>query len=75
MRFVASRANRAVRTLARARARTIARIVRDVRGATAIEYGLILSLVVIALIVGLSALADSTTSLWNMVDTKVAQAH
>ncbi len=66
MRFEASRANR-VR-------RTIARIVRDSRGATAIEYGLILGLVVIAMIVGLSAMADSTIGMWNTVNTKVSQA-
>lgn len=67
MRFAASRANR-VR-------RTIARIMRDSRGATAIEYGLILGLVVIAMIVGLSAMADSTIGMWNTVNTKVSQAH
>lgn len=66
MRFEASRANRVCRI--------IARIVRDSRGATAIEYGLILGLVVIAMIVGLSAMADSTIGMWNTVDTKVSQA-
>lgn len=54
--------------------RTIARALRQQRGATAIEYGLILALVVIALIVGLSALANSTTGMWNTVDTKVSTA-
>ncbi len=54
--------------------RTIARAMRQQRGATAIEYGLILALVVIAMIVGLSALANSTTGMWNTVDTKVSTA-
>ena len=54
--------------------RTIARAMRQQRGATAIEYGLILALVVIAMIVGLSVLANSTTGMWNTVDTKVSTA-
>lgn len=54
--------------------RTIARALRQQRGATAIEYGLILAVMVIAMIVGLTALADSTTGMWNTVDTKVRVA-
>ncbi len=54
--------------------RTLARAWREPRGATAIEYGLILGLVVIAMIVGLAALADSTSGMWGMIDTKVAHA-
>lgn len=66
MRFLSSRSNRVPRT--------VVSIVRDSRGATAIEYGLILGLVVIAMIVGLSAMANSTIGMWNTVDTKVSQA-
>jgi pilus assembly protein Flp/PilA len=40
------------------------RMVRDLRGATAIEYGLILAFV----------LADANTGIWNSVSTKVAAA-
>jgi pilus assembly protein Flp/PilA len=54
--------------------RTIARALRQQRGATAIEYGLILAVMVIAMIVGLTALADSTTGMWNTVDIKVSAA-
>lgn len=54
--------------------RSMSRIIRDRRGATAIEYGLILAFVVIAMIVGLTALANSTTGMWNTVDNKVATA-
>lgn len=53
---------------------SMSRIIRDRRGATAIEYGLILAFVVIAMIVGLTALANSTTGMWNTVDNKVATA-
>ncbi|MGA1797734.1 Flp family type IVb pilin [Sphingomonas sp. 4RDLI-65] len=54
--------------------RTLAKAWREPRGATAIEYGLILALVVITLVVGLVALADSTTAMWGHVETKVAEA-
>lgn len=54
--------------------RTIARAWRSTRGGTAIEYGLIIALVVIGMIVGLTALANSTIGMWSKVDTKVAAA-
>ncbi|WP_132739239.1 Flp family type IVb pilin [Sphingomonas sp. PP-F2F-A104-K0414] len=54
--------------------RTSRRVLRNTRGATAIEYGLILAFVVIALIVGLTNLADSTIGMWGKVETKVATA-
>ncbi len=57
---------------ARIAARVTARLLRDSRGATAIEYGLILAFVVIAMIVGLTSLANSTTSMWGNVNDKVA---
>ena len=53
---------------------TLPRALRSTRGATAIVYGLILALMVIAMIVGLTALADATTGMWGKVDTKVAAA-
>ena len=55
--------------------RTIARVLRENRGATAIEYGLIIAFVVIAMIAGLTALADTTTGMWGNVSGKVANAH
>jgi pilus assembly protein Flp/PilA len=47
------------------------RIVRDQRGATAVEYGLIVSLIVIAVIVGVKATATSITSTWNNVSSQI----
>jgi pilus assembly protein Flp/PilA len=41
------------------------------RGATAVEYGLILSLLVVVMIVALSNVASSTTGMWNVVSNKV----
>ena len=55
--------------------RTIPRALRDPRGATALEYGLIVALVVIAMVAGLTAVADTTTGMWGNVNTKVANAH
>ena len=54
---------------------SLARAIRsDQRGATAVEYGLIIGLIVIAMIAALVMLADTTTSMWNNVSEQV-QAH
>lgn len=44
----------------------------DRTGATAIEYGLIVSLVVIASIGAFQSVADENTGLWGTVKTKIA---
>jgi len=49
--------------------RGFARLIRDQKGATAIEYSLICALVVLAMIAGLSAFAGSTINMWNNVST------
>ena len=46
----------------------------DVRGATAIEYGLIVSLIVIAIVVGISALGSSNGGAWGNLSNKVDNA-
>ncbi|HMS21086.1 Flp family type IVb pilin [uncultured Sphingorhabdus sp.] len=43
-------------------------------GATAVEYGLILSLLVIAIMASLSNVADSTTNMWNGVSNDITEA-
>lgn len=48
------------------------RLWRCQRGATAIEYGLILSLVVLAIIAALSSFASKTTGMWNNVAAEVS---
>lgn len=48
--------------------RTMRNCVRDSRGATAIEYGLIISLVVLAMMVALVAVADGTIAMWGNVN-------
>lgn len=42
------------------------------RGATAIEYGLIISLIVLAMISALSTVATKTNSMWSNVANEVS---
>ena len=49
----------------------IKRLLRDNRGATAIEYGLIIALIVIAIIVAMQSLATQTTILWGRVSDNI----
>ena len=48
---------------------------RDTRAATAIEYGLIVSLVVIAMFAALQGVGNTTVGIWNNISTKVQAAH
>ena len=50
------------------------RVMVDRSAATAVEYGLILSLVVLALVASLQGVADVTVDMWNDVRTKVVEA-
>jgi len=44
---------------------------RDETGASAIEYGLIAALIVIALMASLNSFAGSSITMWNMVTNTV----
>ena len=46
-------------------------LLRDTRGATAIEYGLIVALIVIAIIVSVQGVANETNGLWATVSNHV----
>jgi pilus assembly protein Flp/PilA len=50
---------------------TLRRILRDQKGATAVEYGLILTLIVLAMLGAASNMAGGTTSLWDKVENRV----
>ena len=50
-------------------------VVRDSRGATAVEYGFILALIVIAIMFAIIELGATTTGMWTNVSTKVQAAH
>lgn len=49
-------------------------LLKDERGATAVEYGLIVSLIVLAMIGALSQVARTTTGMWNTVADQVKSA-
>lgn len=53
----------------------LASLLRCCRGATAVEYGLIVSLIVVAMIASFTALANTTTGVWNTVSEKVRNAN
>lgn len=46
-------------------------ISRDERGATAIEYGLILAMIFLAMMVGVVSVGISTSSMWTNVSDSV----
>ena len=52
--------------------RLLQRLVRSERGATAVEYGLIVSLIVIACVGAMSQMAASTNGMWNNVASAVS---
>ena len=48
------------------------RLLRDDRGATAVEYGLIVALIVIAMIVAMGSVGAQNNAMWDFVSTKVS---
>ena len=46
-------------------------ILRSDTGATAVEYGLIVSLIVIAMITALQSVAEKNTTMWSFIQTEV----
>lgn len=50
------------------------KLLRDQRGTTAVEYGLIAALLVLAMMFGLQAFADSANSMFNDVSTATKEA-
>jgi pilus assembly protein Flp/PilA len=49
-------------------------LVDDTSGATAIEYGLILALIAIAIIASIQNVAGTTVAMWNMVTNRSVSA-
>jgi pilus assembly protein Flp/PilA len=43
------------------------RLWRDERGATAIEYGLIVALVVVAMMLSIQSIGETVGEMWNLV--------
>ena len=47
------------------------RLFKDERGATAVEYGLILAMVFLAMIVGVASVGSANSGMWNRVSQQV----
>jgi pilus assembly protein Flp/PilA len=54
--------------------RLFAKLIRDTKAASAVEYALICALIVLAMIAGLNAVASKTIAMWNGVATNVMTA-
>lgn len=52
----------------------INRLIRDENGGTAIEYGLICGLIVVAMVGAFNGFADSTQDMWTNVSSKMSDA-
>ena len=53
---------------------TIVALFRDESGASAVEYGVILGLIVIAMVAGLGNFADAMSNKWNFVHDESKKA-
>ena len=53
----------------------IKRIASDISGATAVEYGLILAMVFLAMLVAVQNFGNQTISMWTDVASKVEAAN
>ena len=51
--------------------RTLRRLLADRRGASAVEYGLIIALVILAMIGALTTFASTSINMWNDVSNRV----
>ena len=52
--------------------RMLTRLAQDRRGGTAIEYGLIAALVIITMIGVFVQVANTTTTMWGTINTKIS---
>jgi len=60
--------------MARAMWNRFCSLATDCKGATAVEYGLIVALIVLAMMVSLSTVANVTVNMWNKINDNVTQA-
>lgn len=54
--------------------RALGRFIRDTRGGTAIEYGFIVGLIVIAVVASIQLVGSGNGGIWGNVVTKVVNA-
>jgi pilus assembly protein Flp/PilA len=46
----------------------------DTSGSSAVEYGLIVSLIIVAILVGMQEVANETIAMWRLVETSTLGA-
>ncbi|WP_327194312.1 Flp family type IVb pilin [Novosphingobium mangrovi (ex Hu et al. 2023)] len=49
-------------------------LLRDAQGASAIEYGLIMGLITLVIVVAMQSVADETIGMWGNVNDKTSEA-
>ena len=54
--------------------RKLLNLFKDEKGATAVEYGLILAMVFLAMIVGVTSVGTTTSGMWNYVSQQVTSS-
>ena len=54
--------------------RSLLRILRDTDGATAVEYGLLVSLMILAIMVTVTGFATEVSIMWNNISTTLDNA-
>jgi len=54
--------------------RRLPRLLKDEQGVSAVEYGLIVALIVVAMLAGLISVATATTGMWNNVSATSRRA-
>ncbi|MCJ2183049.1 Flp family type IVb pilin [Novosphingobium sp. 1949] len=47
---------------------------RDTRASSAVEYGVILAMVVLVIVIAIQGVADKTIAMWDNVDSKTSNA-
>lgn len=55
--------------------RIFSRLLRDRSGTSAVEYGIILALIVFAVMMAIMGVAGETSRTWNFVERESAKAH
>jgi pilus assembly protein Flp/PilA len=55
--------------------RLFSRLLHDERGTSAVEYGLILALIVLVVMLSIMGVAGETLRTWNFVERESAKAH
>ncbi len=51
-----------------------AKLIRDIKAASAVEYALICALIVLAMIAGVNAVAGNTITMWDNVSETVSDS-